>query len=68
MGLGRVLFTVHDSLVFEVPEDRQQEAMDVIVREMTTPPYETHIKLYVDVEAGRSLGEVETIGKSLTAA
>jgi DNA polymerase I-like protein with 3'-5' exonuclease and polymerase domains len=58
-GLGDVLFTVHDSLVFEVPEDRLHEAIAVIKEEMTTPPYETHIKLFVDVEYGPTLGDVQ---------
>jgi DNA polymerase I len=65
-GLGHVLFPVHDSGVFEIAEDRLDEAVPIIVREMTTPPYETHIKLYVDVEAGPSLGEVQSYGKNLT--
>lgn len=68
LGLGHVLFTVHDSLVFEIAEDRVEEAVEVIVREMTSPPYPTHIKLYVDIDMGPSLGEVTTIGKSLTRA
>ena len=59
LGLGHVLFTVHDSLVFEVPEDRVHEAMVVIQREMTVVPFPSHIKLFVDAEVGPSLGEVE---------
>jgi len=59
MELGHVLFTVHDSLVFEIKEDRIEEAVEVITREMTTPPFETHIKLFVEAEIGPSLGEVE---------
>jgi len=68
LDLGVVLFTVHDSLVFEIREDRLDEAMPIIIREMTTPPYETHIKLFVDVEVGPSLGEVETYLTNQTAA
>src|SRR5690606_7176808 len=40
MGLGHVLFTVHDSLVFEVPKRRMAEAIAVITREMQRPPFE----------------------------
>jgi len=58
MGLGRPLFPVHDSLVSEVLEARLQEAIEIITREMTTPPFETNIKFQVDVEIGRNLGEV----------
>jgi len=59
MGLGHVLFTVHDSLVFEVPEDRVDEAVVVIEQEMLQTPFETHIQLFVDIEVGPSLGEVK---------
>jgi DNA polymerase-1 len=59
MGLGHVLFTVHDSLVFEVPEDRLHEAIEVIEREMVKSPFPTHIQLFVDIEVGPTLGEVE---------
>jgi uracil-DNA glycosylase family 4 len=59
MELGRVLFTVHDSVVFEVPENRLDEAVTVIAQEMVKPPFETHIKLFVDIEVGETLGDVK---------
>jgi uracil-DNA glycosylase family 4 len=66
-GLGYVLFTVHDSLVFEVKEDKLDRAVEVIVEEMTTPPYDTHIKLSVDIDVGPSLGEVEKYAAPIAA-
>jgi len=56
---GRVLFTVHDSLVYSIKRAHLDEALDYITREMVTPPYKTHIKLAVEVEVGPSLGEVQ---------
>jgi uracil-DNA glycosylase family 4 len=58
-GWGRVLFPVHDSLVFNLKKAHKTEALRLIRTVMTTPPYETHIKLFVDIECGPSLGEVE---------
>ena len=57
--LGRVLFTVHDSLVFEVREEAKEEAIALIERVMITPPMETVAKFAVDIEVGPSLGEVQ---------
>jgi len=65
--LGDVLFTCHDSLVFEIREDRLHEAVAVIKEEMTAPPYDTHIKLFVDVEYGPSLGEVQPYKEPIAA-
>jgi len=59
LDLGRVLFTCHDSLVFEVREERLDEACLVIEREMLSPPYETEARFAVDIEWGPSLGEVQ---------
>ena len=56
--LGHVLFTVHDSLVFEVPEDRIEEAVSLIVPVMEQPPFETTTPFRVEVEYGPNLGEV----------
>jgi len=65
-GWGRVLFTVHDSLVFSVKKVHLQEAVELIKREMTTPPFETHVKFDVDVEVGPNLGEVTSWEKYMT--
>ena len=61
MGLGRVLFTVHDSIVFEIPEDRIMEAAQVVEQAMITPSYQTHVKYAVDIEVGYNLGEVKSL-------
>ena len=61
MGLGRVLFTVHDSIVFEIPEDRVLEAAEVVEQAMITPSYQTHVKYAVDIEVGYNLGEVKSL-------
>jgi len=58
-GLGHVLFTVHDSLVFEVPADRMEEAIAVITYEMERPPFDTNTPFKVDIDWGPSLGDVQ---------
>jgi len=67
LGLGHCLFTVHDSIVFEVPEDRVEEACRVIEKEMVTAPYETEVTFFVDIEVGPNLGEVTSLEKYLAA-
>jgi len=67
-GLGHVLFTVHDSLVFEIKQERLEEALAVIDKEMTTAPFDTHISLHTDIEVGPSLGEVVALDDYLAAA
>jgi DNA polymerase I-like protein with 3'-5' exonuclease and polymerase domains len=63
--LGRVLFTVHDSIESEVYASRKFEAMQVIYDEMITIPEILQTKLppgfelEVDVEYGPSWGESE---------
>jgi DNA polymerase I-like protein with 3'-5' exonuclease and polymerase domains len=57
-GWGRVLFTVHDSLVCEVREEVKAEAIELIRFEMEHPSYETTTPFAVNVEVGPSLGEV----------
>jgi uracil-DNA glycosylase len=58
-GWGRVLFTVHDSLVFMIKKAHIHEAVALIESEMTTPEFETVAKFQVDIEVGPNLGEVE---------
>jgi uracil-DNA glycosylase family 4 len=62
LGYGRVLFTVHDSLVFEIRHECLDLAIPVIVAEMVTPPFETQTPFFVEVEVGPNLGEVEKYG------
>jgi DNA polymerase I-like protein with 3'-5' exonuclease and polymerase domains len=62
--LGFPLFPVHDSIVFEVREDRVDEAAAMIEEEMTAPPpFETAIKLQVEIDVGYNLGEVVSYDK-----
>jgi DNA polymerase-1 len=58
-GWGRVLFTVHDSLVCEVREEVKVEAIQLIKWEMEHPSFETTTPFAVNIEVGPSLGEVQ---------
>lgn len=58
-GWGRVLLTVHDSLVFQVERAHIHDAVRLITETMTTPPFETSTPFAVDVEIGTSYGEKE---------
>jgi DNA polymerase-1 len=54
-----MLLQVHDELVFEVPEGREQEAADVIRRVMATaaePAVTLDVPLDVDVGWGANWG------------
>lgn len=57
LGWGRVLLTVHDSLVFNIKKKHLHEAIALIEKEMTTPPFETTTPFAVDVTVGPSYGE-----------
>lgn len=54
---GRILFPVHDSLVFSIPKDRVHKVVRRITSEMTTPPFETDTPFGVSVEIGLNYGE-----------
>ncbi len=56
-GWGRVLLTVHDSLVFNIRKENIHEAVALIVKEMATPPFETKTPFAVDVEIGKNYGD-----------
>lgn len=58
-GWGRVLLTVHDSLVFNILKAHLHDAVELIVKEMCTPPFETTTPFAVDVEVGVNYGEKE---------
>lgn len=62
-GWGRVLLTVHDSLVFNIRREVVHEAVELITQEMTTPPFETFTPFSIDVEVGPSYGETEPYDK-----
>lgn len=58
-GWGRVLLTVHDSLVFSIKKSHLHEAVRLIEHEMTTPPFETTTPFAVDIEVGLNYGDKE---------
>lgn len=64
LGYGRVLLTVHDSLVFNIKKKYLHEAIELIEREMTTPPFETDTPFAVDVTVGPSYGEQSEYDKT----
>lgn len=56
-GWGRVLLTVHDSLVFNIRKEFLHEAVELIQKIMTTPPFETETPFAVDVTVGVNYGD-----------
>lgn len=57
LDYGRVILTVHDALVFYIRKERVHEAVALIEKEMTTPPFETTTPFAVDFEVGPNYGE-----------
>ena len=60
-GFGHVLFTVHDSIVFEVKKKHLQEALTMIRDMMQQKPLDTDVPFTVDVEVGERYGKVEGV-------
>ena len=58
-GYGEAMFTVHDSIVARLRKKYVHEGIELMRREMTSPPYETRAPYKVDFEIGPSLGEVQ---------
>lgn len=56
---GRVMMTVHDSIVFSIRKDHVHRAVPWIIKVMTDPPFESKTPFKVDVEVGRNYGETE---------
>jgi DNA polymerase-1 len=54
--LGKMLLTVHDELVFEVPSERLNEARALIEREMTQAA-ELRCGLAVEIHSGTNWAE-----------
>lgn len=54
---GRVMLSVHDSIVFSIHRDHIHEAVELIKNVMTTPIFETTTPFKVDVTLGPSYGE-----------
>ena len=57
-GLGYVLFTVHDSIEFEIITERLEEGIKLIRYMMEHPLIETCANFAVDIETGPSMGEL----------
>ena len=58
---GRVLFTVHDSIVFNVKKAHLNEALSLIQAIMTDAPLDTDVPFVVDIEIGPSYKRVEGV-------
>ena len=54
---SRILLQVHDELIFEVPEDEIQ-TMEGLVRDCMENAYSLSVPLRVEIETGRSWGEM----------
>lgn len=59
LSLGRVMLTVHDSLVFSIHKDKVHEAVPIIREIMTTPIFETTTPFKVDVQVGPNYGDMD---------
>lgn len=62
-GWGRVILTVHDSLVFSLSPEHIHEAVELIRHVMTTPVFPTNTPFKVDVEVGLNYGDTEPYDK-----
>lgn len=51
-GYGRVLLTVHDSIVFSIHKENVHEAVDLIEKTMTDVPLKTDTPFFVDTGIG----------------
>lgn len=58
-GWGRVMLSVHDSIVYSIKKAHVHEAVALIQEVMTTPPFETNTPFDVDVEIGPNYGDKE---------
>lgn len=59
LDFGRVLFTVHDSLEFEIRHECLKESVKVIKDTMEKPLEKFGTVFPVDIEYGRSMGELK---------
>jgi DNA polymerase-1 len=60
-GWGWVLFTVHDSIVFEVKKKHLKQALPLIEEVMTHSPFESTVPFRIDVEVGPTYKRVEGV-------
>jgi DNA polymerase I-like protein with 3'-5' exonuclease and polymerase domains len=56
-GWGRVMISVHDSIVFSIKPAHLHEAVHLIQEVMTTPDFPTEINFKVDVTVGKDYGD-----------
>lgn len=56
-GWGRVMLTVHDSIVFSILKEHVHDAVPLIRSIMTTPVFETRTPFKVDVQVGKNYGQ-----------
>lgn len=57
---ARLILTVHDELVFEVPEDRISE-IALIVKSIMEGVYQLSVPLLVEIKAGKNWGEMREV-------
>ena len=60
-GWGRVLFTVHDSIVINIKKAHLQEALTLMENVATDVPLETDVPFRVDLEVGPTYNSVERV-------
>lgn len=58
LGWGRILFTVHDSIEFEIKQEHLDEACELI-KVVMEHPFPSTAVFEVDIEYGPSLGELQ---------
>lgn len=58
-GYGRVILTVHDSVVLSIHKGQVHNAVRLIKQIMTDPVFETETPFKVDVQVGLNYGETE---------
>ncbi len=58
---ARILFTVHDSIAFDIPKTVFDEAFEIIKEEMTAPVFGTDIRLLVDFKMGSRWGNMQKV-------
>lgn len=63
-GWGRVMLTVHDSIVYSIKKEHVHEAVVLIKQIMTTPIFETNTPFKVDVQIGHNYGDTQNYSET----
>lgn len=58
---GHILFTVHDSIISEVPKSKVSEAVQIIHDAMTAKRFEGMVQLPVEIKIGSNWGEAKEV-------